>query len=150
MEATKPQEPRTYEKIMQFFAEAEQRFVEAELRFANAEKLQAKNDGEISRLTKKVGEITDTLGNYVKEQVRPKAIDEFKKFGIELNESYQRVSNDEKGKNSYEIDLLLVSTNYAVAIENKSKLKIDDVNDHLKRLEKIKENPSKVLKSIEL
>ncbi|MDX2196147.1 MAG: hypothetical protein NW207_06995 [Cytophagales bacterium] len=39
-----------------------------------------------------------------------------------------------KGNTLYEIDLLLVNTDYAVAVESKSKLKIDDVNDHLERL----------------
>ncbi len=129
METIDSQPRYTYEQILALFAET---------------------NAEIKSLSKRVGEITDTLGKYVEEQVRPKAIHEFKKYGIKLTESYQSVSNDEKGKNSYEIDLLLVNTHYAVAIESKSKLKIDDVNDHLERLEKIKRHPAKVLKNVEL
>ncbi|MDX2196148.1 MAG: hypothetical protein NW207_07000 [Cytophagales bacterium] len=40
----------------------------------------------IDKLTKQVSEITDTLGKYVEEQVRPRAISEFKKFGIILHD----------------------------------------------------------------
>ena len=122
-----------------------------EASFAKTELAIEKLTRQISRTEKQVGEITDTLGKYVEEQVRPKAISEFKKFGVILNESHFRVTNeDDKGNTLYEIDLLLVNTEFAVAVESKSKLKIDDVDDHLKRLEKVRTHPTKGLKNVKI
>lgn len=137
METSIPKENYTFEQILSLFAETDKKL--------------SKLITQVNRTEKQVGEITDTLGKYVEEQVRPKAISEFKKFGVILNESHFRVTNeDNKGNILYEIDLLLVNTEFAVAVESKSKLKIDDVDDHLKRLEKVRSHPTKGLKKVKI
>lgn len=127
----------TYEQILALFAKTDAKIAQLVT--------------QISRTEKQVGDITDTLGKYVEEQVRPKAISEFKRFGIFLNESHFRVTNEDgSGNILYEIDLLLVNSEFAVAIESKSKLKIDDIDNHIIRLEKVRNNPTKGLKSVKL
>ena len=61
----------------------------------------------------------------------------FRERGIDVHEVHQNITAKREGE-ALEIDLLVVNNNDVVAIECKNNLSIDDVNDHLKRLEKIK------------
>ncbi len=151
MEAALPQHKNIVEQIWAMILENQRGFAELrKMQEATALALD-KLEKQTAKTDKKVADITDTLGKYVEEQIRPKAISEFKRFGVYLNESHQRVTNDdEKGNKMYEIDLLLVNTEFAVAIESKSKLSMDDVNAQLKRLDKIKLHPTKGLRNIKL
>jgi hypothetical protein len=45
-----------------------------------------------------------------------------------------------------EIDLLLINTHYSIAVEIKTTLKVADIDDHLKRLDKLKNNPIRSIK----
>ncbi|WP_292431368.1 hypothetical protein [Methylobacter sp.] len=81
--------------------------------------------------------MSNCLGQFVEEAVRPSTVRLFSQRGIEVHEIYQNVTakrNDEE----LEIDLLVVNNQDAVIIECKSNLSFDDVNEHLNRLEKIK------------
>ena len=87
---------------------------------------------------KRLGEITGTWGKFVSEMVKPKIIELFKEKGIQIETTMQSVEGLLNGQKYYEIDLLLINTNVAVVVEVKSSLSVSDVNEHLKRLEKIK------------
>lgn len=151
MEASLNPELPTFQSVLLTIIELKESIIEQNKSFTKTEQAIDRLTKQITRTEKQVGEITDTLGKYVEEQVRPKAISEFKKFGVILNESHFRVTNeDDKGNTLYEIDLLLVNTEFAVAVESKSKLKIDDVDDHLKRLEKVRTHPTKGLKNVKI
>jgi hypothetical protein len=69
--------------------------------------------------------------------VRPSAVRLFRERGIDVHEVHQNVTSDREGS-AFEIDLLVVNNQDVVAIECKNNLSIDDVNEHLERLEKIK------------
>jgi predicted AAA+ superfamily ATPase len=61
----------------------------------------------------------------------------FKERGIEVDTVYQRVKRRKNG-DEMEVDILAINGEYAVLIEAKSTLKIEDVKEHLERLEKFK------------
>ena len=61
----------------------------------------------------------------------------FKDKGIMIRTALQNVVGLIGDKKYYEIDLLLINTQIAVAVEVKSSLSVDDVKEHLERLEKI-------------
>ncbi len=54
-----------------------------------------------------------------------------------MDKVYQRAKSRLNG-NVLEVDILVVDGEYAVLIEVKSTLKVEDVNDHIKRLEDFK------------
>jgi len=95
---------------------------------------------EASRIDfdKKLGQLAGTLGKFVSEMVKPKIVELFKEKGIQIETTIQSVEGFKNGQKYYEIDLLLINTNVAVVVEIKSSLSVDDVNEHLERLEKIK------------
>ncbi|MEI6746503.1 MAG: DUF3782 domain-containing protein [Methylococcaceae bacterium] len=92
---------------------------------------------EIKEVNKSIGRLTNRLGEFVEEAVRPAAVKLFRERGIDVHEVHQNISVKRDGE-GLEIDLLVVNNDDAVVIECKSNLSIDDVNDHLKRLEKMK------------
>ena len=69
--------------------------------------------------------------------IAPATIRLFEEKGILVDKVYQRVKGRKKGVET-EIDILAINGEYAILIEAKSTLKIEDVNDHLARLEKFK------------
>ena len=92
---------------------------------------------EIKDVNKSIGRLTNRLGEFVEEAVRPAAVKLFRERGIDVHEVQQNIVVKRDGE-GLEIDLLVVNDKDTVAIECKSNLSIDDVNEHLERLEKIK------------
>lgn len=106
----------------------------------------AKTSAEIKAVNKRVGEISDTLGQFAEEQLRPKILALFREHGIELEETIRGVRVERNGQFLLEIDLLLVNTVYSVVVEVKNKLKHEDIDDHIERLKKLQKSPSRAVK----
>ena len=100
----------------------------------------SQKESEKSRkdFNKRLGQITGTWGKFVAEMVKPKIMELFKGKGIPIKTSFQNVVGLLDDKMYYEIDLLLINSKIAVAVEIKSSLSVDDVKEHLERLEKIR------------
>ena len=113
---------------------AQDKFQTAQHALQDAQKETAR---EIKAVSASVGRLSNRLGEFVEEAVRPSAVRLFSQRGIEVHEVYQNVSARRNGE-ALEIDLLVVNNQDAVAIECKSNLSHDDVNEHLERLTKIK------------
>jgi len=105
----------------------------------NLEENSKKLEIEDKKLQKKIDSLTGVWGKFVEGLVLPKIIEMFQSRGIEIEISAQSVKGFKNGQEFYEIDILLVDTNIAVAVEVKSTLSIDDVNEHLARLDKIRQ-----------
>jgi hypothetical protein len=96
---------------------------------------------ETERYLKTVGDKIDKLGSrlgdFVEDAVRPAAVRLFRERGIVVHEVHQNVSAQRDGE-GIEVDLLVVNDMDAVAIECKSKLTLEDVKEHLERMDKLK------------
>jgi hypothetical protein len=164
-------ENMTYEKLLELFAITDAKIAKVselqaqnqatdEVRWAKTEAQMAKTDAQMAKtdaqmaktdrrlkdLASEVGNITDALGRFAEEQVRPKILRLFKTKGIELDEIYQRVVVKKDGQFFLEIDLVLVNTIYSVIVEVKNTLRQKDVDDHIERMEKLQEIPAKMIK----
>lgn len=113
---------------------------------AATEKQLAETGKYIRNIGKQVGELTDTLGRFAEEQVRPKILHLFYEQGIKLDETYQHVKVAQADKLLLEIDLLLVNTIYSVVVEIKNTLRKQDIDEHLERLAKLQQYPSRLIK----
>jgi hypothetical protein len=105
----------------------------ADLRFQETERLIKE---ESIRLDKQLGQIGNSLGQFVEFQVRPAAVRLFQEMGIAVKEIATNVSV--QGSEGTEIDILVVNSHEAIAIEVKSKLSDDDVKEHIARLSEFK------------
>ena len=99
------------------------------------------NSREIKAVNKAVnesiGRLGNRLGDFVEEMVRPAAVRLFREQGIDVHEVHRGIEASREGED-IEIDLLVVNTTDVVAVECKSMLSIDDVNQHLTNLNKLK------------
>lgn len=95
---------------------------------------------QIKALTKQLGAQGNRLGEFVQEMVRPAVVELFRERGLPV---HQVISNlrayDDNRQFIMEIDLLVVNTDTAIAVECKSHLLQADVDEHLDRLARFKE-----------
>lgn len=95
-------------------------------------------DKKIAEVNKAIGRLGNRLGEFIEESVRPAALRLFQDRGIAVNQVQQRV-NIKKANDGVEIDLMVVNGQTVIGIECKSELSLDDVNDHIERLGKLKQ-----------
>jgi hypothetical protein len=99
--------------------------------------LSKETDKRINKVSADLGRLGNRLGDFIEEMVYPAAVRLFQERGIDIHEVQRNVSAKRNGE-GIEIDLLVVNDGDVVAIECKSNLSIDDINEHLERLEKLK------------
>jgi len=134
----------TYDDILVLMKElfvsqkdTDRKFQDTDRKFQDTDRKFQDTDREIKAVTASIGRLGNRLGEFVEEAVRPAAVRLFQQCGIDVHEVQQNISVKRDGE-GLEIDLLVVNDKDTVAIECKSNLSIDDVNDHLERLAKIK------------
>jgi hypothetical protein len=114
-----------------------QKFQETDRKFQETDRKFQDTDRKIKQVSEDIGKLGSKLGDYVEDMVRPAAVRLFRERGIEVHEVHQNV-NSHRGDEGIEIDLLVVNDNDVIAIECKSTLSIDDVNEQVARLAKLK------------
>lgn len=114
--------------------ETDRKFQEMSQEIKGIQKVTAK---EIKAVSESIGRLGNRLGDFVEEMVRPAAVRLFREQGIDVHEVHRGVEAKRDG-DEIEIDLLVVNTTDVVAVECKSSLSIDDVNQHLTNLNKLK------------
>ena len=141
MSSTQP----TFDDILRLFKETDEKFKEnnerADKEFEETKRLiremSMATDRKIKEVSASIGKLGNRLGDFIEDAVRPAAVRLFQSRGIIVHEVQQNVSV-QRGEEGLEIDLMVVNDTEAVAVECKSNLKIDDVNEHLERLDKLK------------
>jgi hypothetical protein len=135
----------TLEDVWQLFKEVAEAQKIGEQRFRETERFLKQQSKETNRkiqeVTIQIGHLTNRLGEFVEEMVRPAIVRLFREQGIIINQVLSNIiAYDAQGAVINEVDLLAVNTNVVIVVECKSKLSIKYVNDHLKRLKTFKSN----------
>jgi hypothetical protein len=96
-------------------------------------------DRQFREMAKKIGELGSRLGDFVEGLIKPSVVKLFQERGIEVHV----VTRDVEANNpalglAMQIDLLAMNNDCCVLVEVKSHLKINDVNEHLERMEKFR------------
>ena len=145
MQSTTTSPAPTLDDILRLFQETDRKFQESQKetdrRFQETERLIKESQKDtalaIKSVNASIGKLGNRLGEFVEEAVRPSAVRLFRECGIDVHEVQQNIVA-KRGGESLELDLLVINEKDAVAIECKSNLSIDDVDEHLVRLDKIK------------
>ncbi|WP_462322652.1 DUF3782 domain-containing protein, partial [Halochromatium sp.] len=120
------------------------RFEETDRKFneANQQLTQRfeETDRKIQQLSELIGRQGNRLGNFVQEMVRPAVVRLLRARGLPVHQVAPNLSAyDDNGQVIAEVDLLALNAQVAVAVECKSHLSVDDVNEHLQRLAQFKQ-----------
>ena len=135
-------ETLTFEKVWAALMENREQMKESDLRMKETneqlKRQMEETDRKISRLGNRFGELAEHL-------VSPGIMEKFNKLGFSLTQQSMDVEIVEPGNpNTYtEIDILLENNDIVIAVEVKSKPSINDVTDHIKRLEVLRERADK-------
>jgi len=121
--------------------DTDKKFQDTDKKFQNTERLMKQQsldtDKKFQDTDKRIGKLTNRLGEFIEEMVRPGAVRLFRERGIDVHVVSRNVTAERDGE-AVEIDLLVVNDGEMIVVECKSSLSVDDVNDHLDRLAKVK------------
>lgn len=142
-------DPVTIDDIYELFrvsqAEADRRAAEADRRAVEADRRAAEADRRLERLesvaantSREVAGLTTRWGQFVENLVEPAVVRLFQERGIGVQETARRLKSRRLGA-AMEIDILAVDGDVAVAIEVKSRLSRQDVEDFRARLGRFKQ-----------
>ncbi|QFY90126.1 DUF3782 domain-containing protein [Magnetovirga frankeli] len=119
--------------------EADRRMREADRRMKEADLRMSKTDKQIKALAKQLGEHGNRLGEFVQEMVRPAVVKLFQGRNLPVHQVLSNlVAYGDDRQSRMEIDLLVVDTGTVIAVECKSRLSCEDVDEHLLRLQGFK------------
>ncbi|TAN49138.1 MAG: DUF3782 domain-containing protein [Methylococcaceae bacterium] len=119
------------------FQDTDRKFQDTDRKFQETDRKFQDTDRLLKEVGKKIGDLGNRLGDFVQEMVRPAVVRVFRERGRDVHEVHPNIYA-ERDDESTEIDLLVVDDQEAIAVECKSQLLIDDVDEHLQRLAKIK------------
>jgi hypothetical protein len=156
----------SFEKVWAMFAETDQKFVEAAEQFKEIGRKQAENaeqskktdeqlkelgrkqaenaeqmkktDEQIKALSANIGGVSRTLGKWSEEMVAANICKKMNPFGYEFTESIRNKRYWENGKKIAEVDCLLENGGFVMPVETKSELTVEDVDEHLERIAKLR------------
>uniref|UniRef100_UPI001C2510DC hypothetical protein n=1 Tax=Hydrogenophilus thiooxidans TaxID=2820326 RepID=UPI001C2510DC len=96
-------------------------------------------DRRIRALERQLGRLGNRLGQFVQDMVEPAVVRLFQEQGIPVHRVMPNVrARDDAGQTVMEIDLLVINGDHAIAVECKSRLTTDDVDEHVERLSRFK------------
>ena len=129
-------EALTFEKVWDMFQETDRRFKETDLKFKETDRQIQETAREIKETTRQIGKLGNRFGELVEHLVAPSIKEKF----LALNLNFEHISqnhqiSDKEGHSLAEIDLLLENGDIVIAVEVKSKPLQKDVDEHIHRME---------------
>lgn len=120
----------TFEKVWKLFEETDRRFKETDRQFKETSR-------ELKEMGKRVDGLTSKWGRFVEGLLVPAVERLFKERGITVEKVSQRLKIHKNG-DTMEIDILVINREFAVLVEAKSTLSVENVNEHLDKLARFK------------
>jgi hypothetical protein len=118
-------------------AEDDRRSAEDDRRREEANRTMEELKKQVQETTKAVNNLTTPLCHFMEEIVEPAVVRLFQERGIDVTQTMSRLKSQRPGA-AMEIDIVAVNGSELVAVECKSRLSKDDVNDFLTRLQRFK------------
>jgi RecB family endonuclease NucS len=135
-------EPVTIDDIYALFqasqAEADRRFAESERQMQELKQISANTSRIAANTSREVAGLTTRWGQFVENLVEPAVVRLFQERDIQVQETARRMRSQRPGA-EMEIDIFAVDGDVAVAIEVKSRLSRQDVDDFLARLSRFRQ-----------
>ncbi len=131
---------REYAELRKQSEETDRRFRETDRQFKETDRQFKETDRRLQEVTRQLGSHGNRLGEFVQEMVRPAVVGLFKRRNLPVHQVMPNiVAYDDHGQFVMEIDLLVINATTAIAVECKSKLTVEDVQEHLDRMELFKQ-----------
>ena len=100
---------------------------------------QQKTEKGMKDLQRLIGDLGNRFGEFNERTLVPDLVAQFKKYGFSFGKMGERVQmNDDEHDIHMELDALLENGTQAMVVEVKTNLKPEDVEDHRRRMEKVR------------
>jgi oligoendopeptidase F len=100
---------------------------------------QIKETGKQMKETdKRVGAITNRFGEMVEYMILPNLVEQFDELGFTFTKAYRTEIADREHAIFTEVDAFLENGEKVMVVEIKTKPSIEDINDHIERMEKLR------------
>jgi hypothetical protein len=134
----------TFEDVWAMFQETDRKFNETDRQFKETDRKIKETELLIEKLAKKtdkqLGELGNRFGELAEHLVTPNITEKFRALGYSFTKAGPDVKfTDVRGKTLAEVDVWLENGDFALAVEVKSYLRIQDVRDHIKRMEVLRQ-----------
>jgi chromosome segregation ATPase len=90
------------------------------------------------QLNKRFGELSNRFGDMVEYMVLPNLVTKFEELGFTFTKANRTEIKDRVHNIFLEVDALLENGDKVMAVEIKTKPSIDDIHDHIERMEKLR------------
>ncbi|MDR0557688.1 MAG: hypothetical protein LBG43_07485 [Treponema sp.] len=116
-------------------AEADRRMQEIDRQMQETDRRMQETDRQMKETDRKIGDLTGRWGEVVERLMSPKLLKKFQALNFVFTRDSRNVKIlDHNQRRLAEVDALLENGEYAMAVEVKTRLTTEDVNDHLKRM----------------
>ena len=99
---------------------------------------QERTDKILSELSKQLGGIGNNVGELTESMFGGRLWEKFAEFGIPVTEQSTRRRFANNKETIAEVDIFIENGQYAIPVEIKTKLKTEDIDEHIARIEKIR------------
>jgi hypothetical protein len=129
----------TMRELQELHKETEKAHKETEAGFRELQKAHRETEAALKEAQRIVGDLGNKFGDEAEYTMIPGLPEKFKQFGFNFDaiSRNKKINNDEHGIHA-EIDAFLENGTQAMAVEVKAKLQNSDVDDHIKRMEKLR------------
>ncbi|MDR1411311.1 MAG: hypothetical protein LBI91_03810 [Spirochaetaceae bacterium] len=123
----------SFEDVWAMFQETDRKFQETDRKLEKTERL---IERLIKKTDKQLGELGNRFGEMAEHLVTPNIAEKFRALNYTFTKAGPDVKfTDARGKTLTEVDVWLENGEFALAVEVKSYLRLQDVKDHIKRME---------------
>jgi hypothetical protein len=141
-----PEMGLTFEKVWAMFQETDRRMQETDRRMQETDRRMQETDRRIQETglqlketDRKISKLGSRLGEVIEHLMAANIVEKFNNLGY----AFGRANTNTRFINSSneliaEVDILLENGDLALAIEVKSKLTVEDVQDHMGRMERLR------------
>jgi hypothetical protein len=140
----------TFEKVWTMFQETDrqiqERFRETGRQMQElsreADRRQAETSQQIKELSKNIGGVNNAFGRWAEEMISAKLWEKFNAIGYTFTRGGP-IQFWDGPRTVVQVDMLLENGDYAMPVEIKSTLTAEDVDDHIERIGKVREELDK-------
>jgi hypothetical protein len=132
----------TDRQIQELSREADRRQAELDRQRAELNRLQTETSQQIKELSKNIGGVNNAFGRWAEEMISARLWEKFKTIGYTFTRGGP-IQFWEGPRTVVQVDMLLENGDYAMPVEIKSTLTAEDVDDHIERIGKVREELDK-------
>jgi chromosome segregation ATPase len=111
---------------------------ETDRRMQETDRQMQATDRQMQATDKRIGELSNRFGDMVEYMVLPNLVVKFEELDFTFTKANRTAIKDRKHDIFLEVDALLENGDKVMAVEIKSKPNIDDIHDHIERMEKLR------------